>query len=93
MREGEELVEQPFARLIDKNALVAYRHDGSWACMDTFKDKQRLGDMNAHGDCPWEVWKREPGSHDGHEAKGRNGAMAAGTAGRRVPGPGSAGLG
>jgi len=90
MREGEELVEQPFARLIDKSALVAYRHDGFWTCMDTFKDKQRLDDMNAQGDCPWEVWKGEPGSGDGHGAKGRNGAMVAG---RRAPGPGSAGLG
>jgi glucose-1-phosphate cytidylyltransferase len=88
MREGEELVEQPFARLIDQSALVAYRHDGFWACMDTFKDKQRLDDMNAQGDCPWEVWKREPGSPDGHEAKGHNGALAAGPAGRRAPGPG-----
>jgi hypothetical protein len=25
--------------------------------MDTFKDKQRLDDMNAQGDCPWEVWR------------------------------------
>lgn len=55
--EGEELVEEPFARLIQKGALVAYRHQGFWTCMDTFKDKQRLDDMNAQGDCPWEVWR------------------------------------
>ena len=29
--------------------------------MDTFKDKQRLDDMNAQGDCPWEVWRTAPG--------------------------------
>jgi glucose-1-phosphate cytidylyltransferase len=83
MRDGEELVEQPFTRLIDKKALVAYRHDGFWACMDTFKDKQRLDDMNAQGDCPWEVWKR--GSGDGHAAD-RNGTVTAGVPGGRTPG-------
>src|SRR5215470_5700080 len=58
--DGEELVEEPFARLIQKGALVAYKHNGFWACMDTFKDKQRLDDLNAQGDCPWEVWRRGP---------------------------------
>jgi len=37
--------------------LMAYRHDGFYASMDTFKDKQQLDDMYAHGDAPWEVWK------------------------------------
>jgi glucose-1-phosphate cytidylyltransferase len=62
--EGEELVEEPFGRLIEKGALVAYKHDGFWACMDTFKDKQRLDDMNAQGDCPWEVWRSRPPAPD-----------------------------
>jgi NDP-sugar pyrophosphorylase family protein len=72
---------------------VAYRHDGFWACMDTFKDKQRLDDMNAQGDCPWEVWKREPGPHDVHVDKSRNGATAAETPGRRPALRGPAGQG
>jgi glucose-1-phosphate cytidylyltransferase len=25
--------------------------------MDTFKDKQLLEDLYAHGQVPWEVWK------------------------------------
>ena len=60
MHEGEELVREPFARLITQRRLVAYRHHGFWACMDTFKDKQRLDDLNAQGDCPWEVWRHDP---------------------------------
>jgi len=93
MHDGEELVEKPFLRLIDKRALVAYRHDGFWACMDTFKDKQRLDDMNAQGDCPWEVWKREPGHPDAPAttARDRNGGVAA--SGQRPPGTDSPGLG
>ncbi len=64
IREGEELVEEPFARLIKQRALVAYKHHGFWACMDTFKDKQRLDDMNGQGDCPWEVWRGRPSGLD-----------------------------
>ena len=56
MQEGEELVLQPFRRLIEKRELFALKYDGFWCCMDTFKDKQRLEDMVAHHDTPWEVW-------------------------------------
>ena len=57
MREGEELVEEPFQRLADAHQLAAYRHDGFWMPMDTFKDKQLLEDMYSRGVAPWEVWK------------------------------------
>jgi len=57
VRPGEELVEQPFRRLAAARKLLAYRHDGFWACMDTFKDKQLLEDMYSRGQVPWEVWK------------------------------------
>ena len=58
IKEGEELVEAPFTRLIQENQLLAYRHDGFW-CMDTFKEHQQLSDMHREGDAPWEVWKAE----------------------------------
>jgi glucose-1-phosphate cytidylyltransferase len=57
MREGEELVLEPFRRLIGEQQLMAYEHDGFYASMDTFKDKQQLDDLYAHGDAPWVVWK------------------------------------
>jgi glucose-1-phosphate cytidylyltransferase len=57
MKDGEELVEEPFHRLIADQQLVAYRYDGFWACMDTFKDKQLFDAMNARGETPWQVWK------------------------------------
>lgn len=40
----------------DKN-LVAYMHNGFWACMDTMRDKQYLEDLLKQGAAPWEVWK------------------------------------
>jgi glucose-1-phosphate cytidylyltransferase len=58
MRDGEELVEQPFQRLVDAGLLRAYPHNGFFASMDTFKDKQHLDDLYARGAAPWEVWKR-----------------------------------
>jgi glucose-1-phosphate cytidylyltransferase len=54
---GEELVEQPFARLIAQRKLLAYKYNGFWASMDTFKDKQRFEDLLAKGCAPWQVWK------------------------------------
>ena len=59
IKEGEELVVEPFARLIEEQRLLGYRHDGFW-CMDTFKDHQVLTDMHREGDTPWELWK-QPG--------------------------------
>jgi glucose-1-phosphate cytidylyltransferase len=52
---GEELVRQPFQRLIDRKALLAYKYTGFWQCMDTFKDKQHLEELN-QGSAPWKVW-------------------------------------
>jgi glucose-1-phosphate cytidylyltransferase len=62
IREGEELVEQPFHRLVQEGLLAGYRHDGFWMPMDTFKDKQVLEDLYARGAAPWEVWKNGGGS-------------------------------
>jgi len=61
IREGEELVEEPFRRLIVEKLLATYPYDGFWRPMDTFKDKVTLDRMEAHGDCPWMVWKK-PGN-------------------------------
>lgn len=56
LREGEELVVEPFRRLIEAQRLHAYRNERFWACMDTFKEKQALEDMIAAGNAPWAVW-------------------------------------
>jgi glucose-1-phosphate cytidylyltransferase len=53
---GEELVEQPFRRLISEGQLLSYEHNRFWACMDTFKDRQELEDLYGRGDAPWTVW-------------------------------------
>jgi glucose-1-phosphate cytidylyltransferase len=57
MRPGEELVIEPFQRLIQDRQLAAYEYDGFFTAMDTFKDKQQLDDLYECGRPPWEVWR------------------------------------
>lgn len=57
IRPGEELVIEPFQRLIEQKQLTTYKHKGFWACMDTFKEKMVLDDTWTKGSAPWEVWK------------------------------------
>jgi glucose-1-phosphate cytidylyltransferase len=56
MQPGEELVIEPFSRLIEANLLTGFRCDHFYA-MDTFKEQQELSDMYARGEAPWEVWR------------------------------------
>jgi glucose-1-phosphate cytidylyltransferase len=55
---GEELVIEPFRRLIRDKQLAAYEYDGFFQAMDTFKDKQQLDDLYEADQAPWQVWKR-----------------------------------
>ena len=57
IKDDEELVVQPFQRLINENKLLGYRYDNFWHCMDTFKEQQELNDMYERGNAPWVVWK------------------------------------
>jgi glucose-1-phosphate cytidylyltransferase len=57
IRDGEELVAEPFVRLIEEKKLMTVRHKGFWVAMDTFKDKQYLDELMLKGQAPWQVWK------------------------------------
>jgi glucose-1-phosphate cytidylyltransferase len=58
IRDGEELVQEPFRRLIEAKDLVGYEYDGFWKSMDTFKEKQELDDLHSKGNAPWQLWKK-----------------------------------
>ncbi|MBR0659885.1 sugar phosphate nucleotidyltransferase [Neoroseomonas oryzicola] len=60
MREGDELVLEPFDRLIRDGKLMAWKHEGFWRSMDTLRDRQVLEDMVERGEMPW-----LPGDHAG----------------------------
>jgi glucose-1-phosphate cytidylyltransferase len=57
IKPGEEVVEEPMQRMIKAKKLTAYRYDGFWACMDTFKEKMMLDDMVNSGRAKWQVWR------------------------------------
>jgi len=56
IKPGEDLVNEPFQRLIAKHELIAYEYDGFWASLDTYKDKQRLDDLASNNASFWEIW-------------------------------------
>ena len=62
LQPGEELVEQPFQRLLAQRKLHARKHEGFWAAMDTFKDKIAFDRLEARGECPWMLWRDEEGA-------------------------------
>ena len=57
INKGEELVNEPFHRLIREKELVAYNYDGFWGNMDTYKDKQKLDELTLNDKAPWEIWR------------------------------------
>jgi glucose-1-phosphate cytidylyltransferase len=57
IKDGEDLVNEPFQRLIEKRELVAYEYDGFWASLDTYKDKQRLDELVSKNNASWQMWK------------------------------------
>jgi glucose-1-phosphate cytidylyltransferase len=58
MAAGEELIEQPFQRLISEGRLMTYPYQGFWAPMDTLRERQELEALAASGRPPWAVWRR-----------------------------------
>jgi glucose-1-phosphate cytidylyltransferase len=60
LAEDSVLEREPLERLAADGELGAYRHDGFWDCMDTYKDAVLLNDLWATGDPPWKVWAEEP---------------------------------
>ncbi|MDH3597643.1 MAG: glucose-1-phosphate cytidylyltransferase [Rhodospirillales bacterium] len=50
---------EPMERLAREGQLMAYRHEGFWACMDTLRDKHRLQDLWDSGDRPWATWEQK----------------------------------
>jgi glucose-1-phosphate cytidylyltransferase len=54
--EHSVLEREPLQRLAADGELRAYRHEGFWDCMDTYKDAVVLNDLWASGETPWPAW-------------------------------------
>jgi glucose-1-phosphate cytidylyltransferase len=59
LRPDSVLERDPLEGVAAAGGLAAYRHDGFWDCMDTYKDAVVLNDLWAGGDPPWRVWSPE----------------------------------
>ena len=66
------LEREPLRRLAADGQLRAYRHEGFWECMDTYKDAVALNDLWASGAAPW----RAAGPRLGSRAERRPTARA-----------------
>jgi glucose-1-phosphate cytidylyltransferase len=51
--EDSVLERKPLERLAADGQLSAYRHEGFWDCMDTYKDAVELNDLWSTGRAPW----------------------------------------
>jgi len=59
IQRGEELVEEPFQRLVQQGKLGSMRWTGFYAPMDTIKEKIMFDRMHGLGERPWEVWSNK----------------------------------
>ncbi len=55
--EDDSILErEPMEQLAADGQLVAFRHEGFWACMDTYKDQADLNATWSSGKAPWRTW-------------------------------------
>jgi glucose-1-phosphate cytidylyltransferase len=51
------LEREPMERLAQDGQLMAYRHDGFFYAMDTYREYQHLNELWASDQTPWKVWQ------------------------------------
>jgi len=59
LRNSDEMMleHEPLDRLAAERELAAYRHDGFWQPMDTYRESVLLNEMWESGTAPWKVWQ------------------------------------
>lgn len=57
--EGDTTVfeQEPLTNLVKEKELLAWQHQGFWACMDTLRDKNYLCELWDTGAAPWKTWE------------------------------------
>ncbi len=56
LSDDDVLERAPLERLASDGQLRAFRHEGFWDCMDTYKDAVLLNDLWSSGEAPWKLW-------------------------------------
>lgn len=57
IKDNDTLEKDTFTRIVKDRNLSAYKHQGFWVCMDTYKDNLRLNQLWHAGKAPWALWK------------------------------------
>ena len=50
------LEREPLEQLARDGELVAYRHEGFFFAMDTYREYQALNELWRSGEAPWKIW-------------------------------------
>ena len=50
------LEQEPLERLAKDGELMAFRHEGFWQPMDTYRERDFLNQLWDEGDAPWALW-------------------------------------
>lgn len=66
IQDGEELVVEPFRRLMREQKLLACKYEGFFQAMDTFKERQYLEQLytEGNGHAAWMVWAKDRSKDD-----------------------------
>ena len=51
------LEESPLTKLAEAGELVAYKHEGFWQSMDTYREMLMLNALWNNKEAPWKIWK------------------------------------
>jgi glucose-1-phosphate cytidylyltransferase len=56
---GEDCIleREPLERLSQEGQLTAYRHNGFFFAMDTYREYKLLNEIWTSGEAPWKVWE------------------------------------
>ncbi len=52
------LEDEPLRKLAEDGQLMAYRHEGFFFAMDTYREYLKLNELWSSGEAPWAVWTR-----------------------------------
>lgn len=52
------LEQEPLERLAKDGELMAFKHDGFWQPMDTYREREFLNQLWDEGEAPWALWSR-----------------------------------
>ena len=56
LNDDSVLEQEPLAQLAQQNELFAFKHEGFWQPMDTFREFKILNDLWDEKQAPWRVW-------------------------------------